>query len=305
MTEDKNARGISLMVLSMGAFALADTLVKMSTSFLSPPQVLYLLIGGGLILFSLMAKLQGETLLDRRAFAPILLLRYVSEVFGMVGMILALAHVPLSTVGAITQASPILVTVGAVLFLGEKVSWRRWSSIIVGFVGVLLIVQPGAVGFDPAVLWAVLAMVALSIRDLTTRLTPAGMPSTCLATYTMTAAIPFVIGWVLYSGDSLLPSQVNWLIAIPMIGLGSVGYMLLIASLRMAEASVVMPFRYSRIIFLLVLGILVFHERPGILVLIGAALIILSGIYMMWREQRVKRAARLLNSQASEKVQEF
>lgn len=278
------------MVLAMGAFALADTLVKLSTSFLSPAQVLFFLIGGGLILFATMAKAQGEKLIDPRAVAPIFLLRYAAEIVGMVGMILALTYVPLSTVGAITQATPILVAVGAVVFLGEKISWRRWSAIIVGFAGVLLIVQPGAVGFDLTVLWAVLAMVALSIRDLTTRWAPSDMASTRVATYTMAAAIPFTIGWVLSNGESLFPPQVNWLIVIPMIGLGSLGYMLLIVALRMAEVSVVMPFRYSRIIFLLVLDVLVFHERPDTLMLVGAALIIGSGIYMMWRERQVKRS---------------
>lgn len=289
MIKDTNVRGILLMVLSMGAFALADTLIKLATSFLSTAQVLFFLIGGALVLFALMAKLQGDRLMDLRAFTPILLLRYVAEIFGMLGMVLALAKVPLSTVGAITQATPMLVAVGAVLFLREKVSWRRWSSILVGFVGVLLIVRPGAFEFDFAVLWALLAMVALSVRDLTTRLVPADMASASLATYTMTAAVPFTIGWVLFNGESLFPVQIDWLIVIPMIVLGAIGYILLIASLRTAEVSVVMPFRYSRIIFLLVLGVLVFNERPDALMLIGASLIIISGTYMMWREQRVKK----------------
>jgi drug/metabolite transporter (DMT)-like permease len=289
MVKDMNGRGILLMILSMVAFAIADTLVKIATSFISPAQVLFLLIGGALILFALMAKLQGNRLLDRRALAPILLLRYVSEVCGMAGMVLALANVPISTVGAITQATPMLVAVGAVLFLKEKVSWRRWTSIVVGFFGVLLIVQPGATEFDYAVLWAVLAMVALSVRDLTTRLVPKDLASASLATYTMAAAVPFTMAWVLFNGENLFSAQINWLVIIPMIVIGAIGYMLLIASLRMAEVSVVMPFRYSRIIFMLVLGMLVFEERPDTFMLIGAGLIILSGIYMMWREQRVKR----------------
>ena len=275
----------------MGAFALADTLVKLSSAFMSPAQVLFFLMGGGLIMFALMAKVRGESLGDPRAFAPILLLRYFSEVAGMVGMVLALTYVPLSTVGAITQATPILVAIGAVVFLGEQVSWRRWSSIAAGFVGVLLIIQPGADGFDYAVLWAVLAMVALSVRDLTTRLIPTGMPSTSLATYTMIAALPFSIAWVLYNGESLIPTQTNWLIVVPMIVLGSIGYMLLIASIRMAEVSVVTPFRYSRIIYLLILGVVVFDERPGTLMLCGALLIIISGTYMIWREQKLKKSA--------------
>jgi drug/metabolite transporter (DMT)-like permease len=282
-------RGIILMVLSMAALALTDALIKVSASSLSPAQVLFLLIGGGLVLFALIAILQGEKLIDRRAFAPVLLLRYFVDVIGLVGTVLALSYVPLSTVGAITQATPILVTVGAVLFLQEKVSWRRWSSIAVGFLGVLLVIQPGAEEMDIAVFWAILAMVSFSVRDLVTRLTPPEIASASLATYTMVAAIPFAIGWLLYNGESLFPAQANWVVVAIMVGSGSLGYLLLIASLRVGELSVVMPFRYSRIIFLLLLGVLVFGERPSASMLIGATLIIVSGIYIMWREQRLKQ----------------
>lgn len=290
MTTDRNVHGIGLMILSMCAFAVADTLVKVSTATLSPAQISFLLLGGGMILFAAMAKIQGEKLTDRRALQPIFLVRYLAEITGMIGMITALAHVPLSTVGAITQATPIFVTVGAVLFLRESVSWRRWTAILIGFSGVLLIVQPGTEGFNFSVLWAVLAMVALSIRDLTTRMVPNDMPSTCLATYTMIAAVPFTIIWVLLNGEPLLSSQTNWLVTLPMIALGSIGYILLIASLRMAPVSIVMPFRYSRIIFLLILGVFIFDEKPSVIMLVGAMMIILSGIYMMWREQRIQQS---------------
>ena len=289
MNKKTNLQGIVLMLSSMCAFALADTLVKIATSFISPAQVLFYLLGGGLVIFALIAKLNNESLTDARAFSPMLLLRYLTEIVGMLGMVMALANVPISIVGAITQASPILATVGAVIFLKENVGWRRWCSIIIGFLGVLLIVQPGASGFDLAVLWALLAMVALSIRDLSTRLIPKDIPSASLATYTMAAAVPFTIAWVLFNGESLLPAQINWFVILPMALLGSMGYMLLIAALRSAEVSIVMPFRYSRILFLLVIGVLVFDEKPSELMLIGAILIIGSGTYMMWREQQMKK----------------
>ena len=268
---------------------MADTLVKVSTSFLSRAQVLFYLIGGALVIFALISKLQGHRLLDRRVFAPALLIRYVAEVAGMIGMITALALVPISTVGAVTQATPVLSTLGAVLFLREKIGWRRWATIVCGFIGVLLIVQPGAVEFDFAVFWAVLALVALSIRDVTTRFVPADMPSTSLATYTMVAAIPFVISWVLFNGESFFPEATNWIVVLPMVLLGATGYFLLIASLRMAEVSAVMPFRYTRVLFLLGIGIVVFGERPNALTLLGAGLIVASGIYMMWRERVTNR----------------
>ncbi len=279
------------MLLAMGAFALADTLVKLGSAVMSPAQILLLMLGGGLVLFALMAAVQRESLIDRRAFMPILLLRYLAEIFGMAGLVLALAYVPLSTFGAVTQATPILVAVGAVLILDEKISWRRWTSIAVGFIGVLIIVQPGTEGFDLSILWAVLAMVALSVRDLTTRMIPPDIASISLAIYTMLATIPFALCWVLISGDSLIPDQTNWWLVVPMVSLGAVGYLLLIASMRMADVSVVTPFRYSRIIYLLVLGVIVFGERPSALTLFGAALVIGSGVYMMIREQRVQRSA--------------
>ena len=272
----------------MVAFALADTLVKVTSTSASPAQVLFYLIGGALIIFTVIAKVQGESLRDARALSPILLLRYLTEIIGMVGMVLALTYVPLSTVGAITQATPILVAVGAVIFLGEKISWRRWSSIAVGFLGVMLIVQPGTEGFDTAVLWAVLAMLSMSVRDLTTRLTPVGMPTSCLATYTMLAATPFTIGWILFNGEAFFPPGLNLWLTLLMVGLGALGYLLLIASIRTAEISVVTPFRYSRIIILLVLGVVIFDETPSFLMLVGATMIILSGIYIVLRERRVK-----------------
>lgn len=283
------------MIASMIAFAIADTLVKVSTATMSPAQVTFYLMSGALILFTLMAVLQKDRIIDARAFSPIMLLRYCTEIAGMIGMVMALANVPISVVGAITQASPMLAAVGAVIFLHESVGWRRWCSFIIGFAGVLLIVQPGAVEFDFAMLWAILALVALSIRDLTTRLVPSDIASASLATYTMIAATPFTIMWVFYNGERLLPDQMNWFVIVPMVVLGAMGYMLLIASIRMAEVSIVMPFRYSRIIFLLILGIVVFDEKPGALMLLGACLIIASGSYMMWREQQVKKGLDTVN----------
>lgn len=275
------------MIASMGAFAIADTLVKISTSFISPAQTLFFLISGALIIFACMAILQGETLLDARALSPILWVRYLAEIAGMVGMVTALAKVPISVVGAVTQASPILATLGAVLFLNEVVGWRRWCSIIVGFVGVLLIVQPGSNAFNASVLWAILALLAMSIRDLTTRLTPKDMSSSCLATYTMAAATPFTIAWVYSNEQVLFPPEIDWLVITPMVILGALAYHLLITAIRLGDVSVVMPFRYVRIIFLLILGIVVFNEKPGVLVLLGAVLIIGSGSYLMWRERLV------------------
>lgn len=290
-TIESNLRGIILMVLAMGAFAIADTLIKLSAGSVTPAQIMFLLLAGGLVMFLIMARAQGAQLMDRRVFSPILLVRYLAEVIAMVGMVMALSHVPLSMVGAIIQATPLLVALGAVVFLGETVSWRRWSTIILGFIGVLLIVQPGAEGFDVASLWAVLSMVGLAVRDLTTRMTPHDMASTSLAAYTAAAALPFSMVWILLDGGTFLPAEADWALLGTMILLGSVGYFLLTASIRTTDLSVVAPFRYSRLLFMLILGVMIFGERPGFSMLAGASLIVLSGLYMMWRERIVRKQA--------------
>lgn len=292
MIKSANAKGILLMMLAMACLASADTLIKMSTSFLSPGQTAFYLVIGAAIIYAGMIRSQGAPFWDRRVIAPILIFRYLAEVLTMGGIVLALAHAPLSTVGAISQASPILVAVGAVLFLNERVSWRRWASIAIGFLGVLLVLQPGPDGFNYAVLWSVMAVTASSVRDLLTRRAPPDMPTTTLTFYTMLAALPFTLVWVFANGEPLIPTGANWPIIIAMTSLGAVGYIMLTASVRIGELSVVMPFRYSRMIFILLLSIAVFNERPGALVLTGAALIVGSGVFMIWREQQVKRRGK-------------
>ena len=284
----KNTKGILFMLISMASFAVGDTFVKISGSFLSPAQIMFFLISGGLIIFTLIAVVKGEKLLESRAFSPILLTRYCAEMLGLVAMIMGLTKVPLSVVGTVTQASPILVAAGAVIFFKEVVSWRRWSSIIVGFFGVILIIQPGGQNLDYAVLWAVAALLAFSIRDLVTRLTPQDIPSASIATFTMIAAFPFTTAWVFFSGEKFFPPGIDWGVVASMIILGSFGYLLLITSLRIGDLSAIMPFRYSRIVFLLILGVLVFGERPTLSMLVGSALILVSGIYIMWRERLTK-----------------
>ena len=276
------------MIISMASFAAGDTFVKISGAFLSPAQIMFFLIAGGLIIFAMIAKIKGENLLDSRAFSPVLLIRYLAEMIGLVAMIIGLTKIPLSVVGTVTQASPILVAAGAVFFFKEIVSWRRWSSIVIGFIGVVLVIQPGSQNLDYAVIWAVVALVAFSIRDLVTRLTPPDIPSASIATFTMIAAFPFTTAWVFFSDGKLFPPGIDWAVVSSMIILGSFGYLLLITSLRLGELSAIMPFRYSRIVFLLILGVLVFGERPTASMLVGAALILISGLYIMWREKVVK-----------------
>ena len=152
-SQKKNTKGILLMLISMACFAAGDTFVKISGAFLSPSQIMFFLISGGLIIFTLIALIKSEKLRERRAFLPILLIRYCAEMLGLGAMIMGITKIPLSVVGTVTQASPILVAGAAVIVFKESVSWRRWSSIIIGFLGVVLVIQPVGHDLDYAVLW--------------------------------------------------------------------------------------------------------------------------------------------------------
>ena len=151
------------MIISMASFAVGDTFVKISGAFLSPAQIMFFLIAGGLIIFAMIAKFKGENLLDSRAFSPVLLIRYLAEMIGLVAMIMGLTKIPLSVVGTVTSITH-FSGCRSCLFFKEIVSWRRWSSIVIGFIGVVLVIQPGSQNLDYAVIWAVVALVAFSIR---------------------------------------------------------------------------------------------------------------------------------------------
>lgn len=286
--QQHTSRGIVLMVLAMAAFAMADMFIKLSATAMSSAHTAMLLISGSLVVFVVLALVQKQQLLDRTALSPVLLIRYVAEISATFGMVQALRVVPLSTVGAILQATPLVVAMGAVLLLGETMSWRRWSAICAGFVGVLMIVQPSTESFDMNVLWAILAMLGLSARDLTTRVTPINMASSSLAAYTMAAAVPFMVSWVWLTEATVMPESIDWWSVAGMIGFATVGYMMIITSIRIAPVSTVSPYRYSRLLFLLLLGVLVFDERPDALMLCGSLLIIAAGLYTLWRENRQK-----------------
>ena len=284
-----NLRGILLMNLSMALFALADMFIKLASGTMGRGQVILALGVGGTVIFATMALVQGRRLHDPLVWHRAVVLRNVMEVVGVAGMVSALALAPLSTVAAILQAAPLTVTLGAALFLREPVGWRRWVAIVTGFAGVLLVVRPGVAGFEPAALLAVVGMFGLSARDLCTRAAPAGLSNAVLGTWAHLAILPCGLAWALAFDGALLPAEPQWWLIAGLVGFGISGYLAITAAVRAAPISVVAPFRYSRLVFAMALGVVVFGERPDAATLAGSALIIGSGLYALWRESRRRR----------------
>ncbi|WP_109666175.1 DMT family transporter [Roseicyclus mahoneyensis] len=284
-----NLKGMAWMVLAMLSFALTDMVLVFATRALPVAQVLVLFGIGGAVLFGIWARVQGHHWVSPVLLMRPVMLRNVAEVLATVSFVFALSLIPLSTLSAVIQANPLLVTLGAALFLGEKVGWRRWLAIGVGLFGVLLIVQPGAEGFDPNIWIAVAAAIGLSLRDLATRPVPRSVPTTLLASYSF--------GAVAIAGLAMLPFGAGWITPTPGMAflvlagvlMGMVAYFSITAAMRVGEISVVTPMRYTRLVFAFAIALVVFDERLDPLTLVGVAIVVATGLYSLWRERQARR----------------
>ncbi|MEF3047849.1 DMT family transporter [Pseudotabrizicola sp. L79] len=282
-----NTRGAVLMLAAMLAFAFEDLFLKRSAMALPPGQVIVMVGAAGALCFWAIAALQGQPILTRDALRGPALLRSVSEAGATMLYVTALSLIPLTVNAALLQASPLAVTLGAALILKEPVGWRRWSAIGLGFLGVLIILRPGTQGFVPASLLTVLCVLVLVGRDLATRVMPARIGTFQLTTWAYLALVPAGLGLMALGGDGWHSVQADrWGDLIGALVTGLVGYWAVTAAMRLGEVSLVAPFRYSRLVFSALLAALFLGERPDLATWLGAALIIGSGLYALWRETR-------------------
>lgn len=288
----QNIRGIFLIIFAMAAFALEDVFIKSMTQGMPTSQTLFLLGVGGAVAFAIITYAQRGTLaplVHRDMKSRAMLWRNASEAVSAMFFVTALSLVPLSTVLAVFQAMPLATTAGAALFLGEQVGWRRWTAIGIGFLGVLLIIRPGADGFQMAALLPIAAVFGIALRDLLTRQLDPTIPSTSVAFYAFLTCIPAGVILIPVSGSFVVPEQTGLLLMLGATVFGVSGYYAIVIALRVAETSIIMPFRYSRLIFSIFLGIVVFGEDPDRLTYLGASVVIGTGIYTFLRERRVMR----------------
>jgi len=285
-----NLRGAALMTLAMLGFAGEDMFIKLMAGALPTWQIIAALGCGGALVFGTLTVLMGQRLLTRAFLSRAILLRNIGELIGTVGFVTAIALTPISSASAVLQATPLAVTLGAALFLNEPVGWRRWSAILAGFFGVLLVIRPGLDGFDINSLFAVQAVFGLALRDLSTRRVDRGVSSYQLSFLAFVTLIPAAAVLSLVSPRApVLPDGYLWAMTAGAVLLGALSYYAIVGAMRIGEVSFVTPFRYSRLLFALVVGFFVFSERPDALTLLGAAVIVGSGIYTVLRERAVWR----------------
>lgn len=283
-----NLRGSLLMIAAMAGFAVEDMFLKFAARQLPVGQILMIFGATGMVGFAILAKRQGARLVTPALLSPAILTRAGFEVTGRLFYTLAIALTPLSSASAILQATPLVVVAGAALVFGEQVGWRRWSAILAGFIGVMVILRPGLAGFSPLSILAVLGMLGFAGRDLATRAAPKTISNLTLGVYGFAILVPTGAGLLAWTGGAVWPDVLSVTALTGATVFGVAGYYALTAAMRVGEMSLVTPFRYTRLLFALILGAVMFAERPDAATLIGSGIIVGSGIYTLLRGRRAK-----------------
>ncbi|MEP3666562.1 DMT family transporter [Roseibium sp.] len=279
-----NLMGCLWMIASMGAFAIEDTLIKLASSSLPIGQILIFFGLGGALVFAGMALARKERLFSRDVVSRPMRIRAVFEVTGRLFYILAITLMPLSAATVILQATPLVVVAGAERFFGEKAGWRRWAAILVGLAGVIMIIQPGSEGFSILSILAIIGMIGFAGRDLASRAAPSSLSVSILGFYGfLSVAVAGVLVSAWQSVPFIRPDATTVFVLTCAVGAGVAAYWCLMKAMRTGEISAVTPFRYSRMLFGVVLGVVIFGEQLSQSMLIGSALIVASGLSIAWR----------------------
>ena len=284
-----NTKGVIFMMASMSGFVINDTFMK--SLFINYPliEIIFLRALFCLLLLMLVMKFKRVSIVKySRTSWNLMLLRGFAEVMATLSFLYALKHLPLPNVTAIIQILPLTVTMAAALFLNESVGFRRWTAIIIGFIGVLIVIKPGTEGFSGYSYYAVLSVVFVTMREVVTRKLPDEVPAitatfiTALGVTIMSAiALPFI---------TLKALDASAVIFVCSAGIAIFfGYLFSIKAMRVGEISLVSQFRYTGMIWAILLGYVIFNDIPAPNTIIGVFIIVASGLYAFHRK-RIKDA---------------
>jgi drug/metabolite transporter (DMT)-like permease len=285
-----NRRGMIALTFGMAAYTVNDAFVKLIARELPFGEVLFLRSALSVVILMVVISMTGGLRQVASSATPTVLLRSLFDALGTVFFIAALVNMKIADLSAVVMTSPLILTALAALMLGDRVGWRRWSAIGVGLAGTLFIVKPGAGAFD---MWALAGLAAAlfgAARDLTTRRLDPTASSLVVGLYG-TVAVTLSGAAIGLTESWTFPSPEQWtLIAIAAVFLG-LGTYLVVHAFRGVEIASVAPFRYTLLLWMGIAGYVGFGEVPDRWALVGAVLIVLSGLYALHREAVTRRLA--------------
>lgn len=289
--------GIGLMLLALVMFAVLDATAKWLTAHIGTMEVIWARYAGQLVLVGLAVK---PWLPDvwRTERLGLHLLRAVFLLGTTAGNFVALRFMQLDQALSIAFSMPFFVALLAGPMLGEWIGPRRWIAIVVGFCGVLIIIRPSTAGIHPAVLGALAGALSYALYNITTRILAPTESTATLMFYaslagTIAVSLPLPFVWS-------VPQSPEVVLNMALMGLyGTIGHVLLVTAHRRAPAPVLAPFLYTQIIWTTIAGWVVFAQVPHGWTLVGAAVVIASGLYLLYRE-RADHADRAIEASLTE-----
>ena len=280
-----STRGIVLMVAAMFCFNGSDAIIKTLAPYINVFEIIFIMSIGGVIFASLLCYMNGQHPFTQEMLVWPVIIRALGELLGSIAIFKALELSDLSLVSTVTQASPLLLAAAAALILKEAVGWRRWSAILIGFLGVVFIIDPFSANFDKNVIWSILALIFLTLRDFMARFIPKSIIAPQLSAVGFLVLIPMGYVMMQANGGYIAPTTLQWgkLLIIMLFALG--GTITIADAMRYGDVSLVSMFRYTRIIFALTLGFILFDEVASLSMWFGIALVMGSGLFLIWRER--------------------
>ena len=283
-----NLRGILFMTLSMAGFAIEDLFIKILSETIPVSQILIYVGVLATVLLCTISKIKGIQIIHSGMYRnKYFIMRSFADMLGAVLIVTSISLMPLSTVSSILQALPLFITIGAILLFNENVGWRRWSAILLGFFGVILILKPGLNGFNLSSIIVLIAVGCLAVRDLVTRRINKEIHSITVSLYAFILTIVGGIISIPFFDKFVTLTKYEWIIVLTISLFGTFSYFMLVLATRKGEISVIAPFRYSRLVFALILAIIILNERPDINTITGMFIIVTAGYYTILREKAI------------------
>ncbi|MCB1474845.1 MAG: DMT family transporter [Rhodobiaceae bacterium] len=286
-----NMQGILAMTAASMFFITNDSTVKVVGASLPVPQIVFLRGAIAAVLILIVARHLGHLKPIPRPAWGKLTIRTLAEISCTLLYLTSLMHMPIPNSTAILQTAPLFLTIYAALIIKEGVGWRRWSAVIFGFIGMLLIVKPGTDGFNAYAVLAIVAALMVTTRDLLTRVMPHDIPAITITLITMAGLSAAGGVLTLATGEWAPVSLRDALLICLSAGVLTIGFICVITAMRKGEVSVVTPYRYTILIGALFYGYVLFGEVPDMLSGLGILLIVGSNLYVFARERR-KRIVR-------------
>ena len=282
----ENLRGAVFMMLAMAGYVVNDTLMKLAADDLALAQSVFV---RGIMASAMLA---GFAAYKHQLFhkatpreLKVILVRSIAEIAATYCYLTALFNMSLPSLTAIMQSLPLAVTLAGSLFLGQKVGWRRYLAILVGFGGVLIIIRPGGDEFNAFALWGLAAVGCVTVRDLAAAKLNRRTPSIFAALFT-------AIGVTLAAGvmqvfEPWQPvSALNFTFLASAAGFLLLGYVTSISAMRVGEIGFVAPFRFTVLVWALLIGVFVFKNYPDFWTMVGIAIVVATGVFTFYREHR-------------------